>query len=671
MDTRTASPPDTHTVTSIIGDTKFDHESLSDKISAYYSLVFPNFTYYLQTLTVTIGRRCIPISTASSSEQPQVDVDLGPLKSVSRLHAKIEYEEEEERFMLVVLGRNGAWVDGTWSGKGSKVPLSERSQIQIASRTFHFVLPPPPAPEDSPSPSSQSSTNRPRSPSVDITSISPPSSLQSVSPPPAVAISPPPPKAPPLPEPPRLPNSNSLGKGKQQPKKRKASDVEPQPRPKPDVMPPKPQFTYAQLCYRAIKALGGKATLQDIISWMIENYDWYRYNEKTGWEKSVRHNLSSNRAFRKMERSAGERGKGFYWAVEEDCEHVFEEQEAKALAGASGSGKDSKQGGKKPKGGASLLEPPLKRSVRGEAKGAPLPPPLTSTPLAFKSVTPAATFSAPSSTSCTPVVKMEPSAAPPIPPAPKPQASGIAPIASTFTASPPPSPQLPAPATASPDASSNVISPSGIPPIPASVILPIIVGPVPASHPSASTSSASSNTTTPHLSTPPIVLHENQLILNPAIFSHLTPAQLRELEALGAQKALEILHGHIVRFLKERIKTEAARGRGRGRGKRALGRGGKEGGGAGGEGREGKKEKVPISGLFTTTPLPLRKPQQFTPAPTPTPAPPQAAPMASLSAEQPTDGPPSPILVVDDDPPEGPMPKRRRIETPELPMVGG
>lgn len=95
------------------------------KISAYYSLVFPNITYYLQTLSVTIGRRCIP-STSSSSDLGQVDVDLGPVKSVSRLHAKIEYEEEEERFVLVVIGRNGAWVDNVWSGSGSRVSLSER-----------------------------------------------------------------------------------------------------------------------------------------------------------------------------------------------------------------------------------------------------------------------------------------------------------------------------------------------------------------------------------------------------------------------------------------------------------------------------------------------------------------------------------------------------------------
>lgn len=101
----------------------------AERISAYYSLVFPNFTYYLQTLNVTIGRRCIPASTASSSDNPQVDVDLGPLKSVSRLHARIEYDEEEERFVLVVVGRNGAWVDGVWSGAGSRVALGDRCVV--------------------------------------------------------------------------------------------------------------------------------------------------------------------------------------------------------------------------------------------------------------------------------------------------------------------------------------------------------------------------------------------------------------------------------------------------------------------------------------------------------------------------------------------------------------
>lgn len=119
-------------------DSNNDHDALTeqpqDKISAYYSLVFPNFTYYIQTLNVIIGRRCVPNTAASSSEIPQVDVDLGSLKSVSRLHAKIEYEEDEERFVLHVMGRNGAWVDGVWSGSGSKVPLGDRF---VYPRFFH------------------------------------------------------------------------------------------------------------------------------------------------------------------------------------------------------------------------------------------------------------------------------------------------------------------------------------------------------------------------------------------------------------------------------------------------------------------------------------------------------------------------------------------------------
>jgi forkhead box protein K len=286
-------------------------EPTSDKISAYYSLVFPNITYYLQTLSVTIGRRCLPninlaATSLSESQQIQVDVDLGPLKSVSRLHAKIEWQEEEERFVLSVIGRNGAWVDGVWSGNGSKVGLGERcvisacatcqpkrsfplrsSQIQIASRTFHFVLPPPPQPpEDSPSPSSQSSGptlidatmsgTRARSLSVDITSLSPPTSEHT--PPPLRK-----PKDPP-PSPKDHKPAPSAGKRKPAPANKKRKKAPQRPPTPPEVMPPKPTFTYAQLCYRAIKSLDGKATLQDICGWMMETFDWYRYNEGSGWE---------------------------------------------------------------------------------------------------------------------------------------------------------------------------------------------------------------------------------------------------------------------------------------------------------------------------------------------------------------------------------------------------
>jgi hypothetical protein len=185
---------------------------------------------------------------------------------------------------------------------------------------------------------------------------------------------------------------------------------------------------------------------------------------------------------------------------------------------------------------------------------------------------------------------------------------------------------------------------------------------VPASHPPASSNDAQgTNSAMPHLPTPPIVLHENQLILNPNIFSHLTPAQLRELEALGAQKALEILQGHIVRFLKERIKTEG-RARGRGRGKRARGAVPSHAGA-----QMERKERLPQSTvLFTTTPLPTRSAPPPMDALLPTPSP-SGASDTQAEAEA---GPPSPIVVVDDDEPSDcPAPKRRRLEVEDVPVT--
>jgi hypothetical protein len=409
-------------------------------------------------------------------------------------------------------------------------------------------------------------------------------------------------------------------------------------------MPPKPPFTYAQLCYRAIKSLGGKATLQDIISWMMESFDWYLFNEKTGWEKSVRHNLSSNRAFRKVERSAGERGKGYYWTVEADCERMFEEQEARAATSAATASKDSKVGGRKGKT-AGALEPPLKRSVRGEPKGTPLPPPLTSTPLVFKREAAPQLVSGSTSES---TVKVEHNFT-----SQQTASTALAPMAaqptSTLTST-------------SPQATSDTphVEPSSvalsIPLIPASVIVPIFVGPVPASHPAASSSDAQG--TNSHVSTPPIVLHENQLILNPTIFSHLTPAQLRELEALGAQKALEILQGHIVRFLKEQIKTEG-RSRGRGRGKRGRGAA------PGNAGAQTERKEKP-TGLFTTTPLPTRGAPPPMDALLPTPSPSGGSDTQAETEASPS----SPIVVVDDDEPSDcPAPKRRRLEVEDVPVT--
>jgi len=348
-----------------------------------------------------------------------------------------------------------------------------------------------------------------------------------------------------------------------------------------------------------------------------------------------------------VERSAGERGKGFYWTVEADCERMFEEQEARAATSAAAGGKDTKVGGRKGKSTATL-EPPFKRSVRGEPKGTPLPPPLTSTPLAFKKE---AAPQPAQELASGPTVKVEPSQQTTSIASPGPADSSSAQLNSSLSNL---TSQITTDTTpAGPTTTSSSVS--SIPAIPASVILPIIVGPVPASHPSAAPSDAQgTNSAAPHLSTPPIVLHENQLILNPTIFSHLKPEQLRELEALGAQKALEILQNHIVRFLKERIKTEG-RARGRGRGKRTRGSAPSDMGA-----QVEKKEKPPPStGPFTTAPLPTRSAPPPMDALLPTPSPSGGSDALAEADANPS----SPIVVVDDDEPSDcPAAKRRRLD---------
>ncbi|KAG8717311.1 Pre-rRNA-processing protein fhl1 [Ceratobasidium sp. 395] len=148
------------------------NETPLEEISAYFKLESEWFTYYCQKLAVTIGRRVSatdrgakallppcktvtltgdhsdssPLGSApAGTEAPStvIDVDLGQLKSISRLHARIQYNEDNSCFTLAVLGRNGAWVDDGWYESGMKVRLTSGSRIQIATCVFYFVLPLP------------------------------------------------------------------------------------------------------------------------------------------------------------------------------------------------------------------------------------------------------------------------------------------------------------------------------------------------------------------------------------------------------------------------------------------------------------------------------------------------------------------------------------------------
>jgi forkhead transcription factor HCM1 len=116
-------------------------------------------------------------------------------------------------------------------------------------------------------------------------------------------------------------------------KKHKAREVkveeEDGPLPEPDEMPPveddgaKPPFSYANLIGMAIlRAPNRRLTLAQIYKWISDTFAFYRNSADTGWQNSIRHNLSLSKSFSKQERPKDDPGKGHYWHIN----HGFDRQ---------------------------------------------------------------------------------------------------------------------------------------------------------------------------------------------------------------------------------------------------------------------------------------------------------------------------------------------------------
>ncbi|KAI1180449.1 hypothetical protein F4777DRAFT_316926 [Nemania sp. FL0916] len=85
----------------------------------------------------------------------------------------------------------------------------------------------------------------------------------------------------------------------------------------------KPGLSYAQLIAMAIlRSPNQKLTLAQIYKWISDTYSFYNAND-AGWQNSIRHNLSLNKAFIKQERPKDDPGKGHYWAIAPGMEQQF------------------------------------------------------------------------------------------------------------------------------------------------------------------------------------------------------------------------------------------------------------------------------------------------------------------------------------------------------------
>nr|AUR44906.1 foxn2 [Andrias davidianus] len=79
----------------------------------------------------------------------------------------------------------------------------------------------------------------------------------------------------------------------------------------------KPPYSFSLLIYMAIEHSPNKCLpVKEIYGWILERFPYFE-TAPTGWKNSVRHNLSLNKCFQKVERSHGKvNGKGSLWCVD-------------------------------------------------------------------------------------------------------------------------------------------------------------------------------------------------------------------------------------------------------------------------------------------------------------------------------------------------------------------
>ncbi|KAJ5384486.1 Winged helix-turn-helix transcription repressor DNA-binding [Penicillium concentricum] len=311
----------------------------TQRIQAYAKIAGRNWTYYVKTLHVNIGRepdreqRAVEQSspvTIAARALPDVHVDLGPSKFVSRLHAEIFYDgEETPAWHIRVNGRNGVRLNNVIIKRGTDAILSCGDIIEVANTQMMFVTP---GDEANIQPSFIERAQRiasgqepdPASVSWDASQHAHPQPSQNGEDvPPSSSGGP---SLAPAPKflkrqvtpPPRSPDTAGQRTAKQSPLYNRGMMMESTEEidySKDSSKDLKPPYSYATLIAQAIfSSEEEKLTLNSIYNWIMDKYAFYRHSQ-SGWQNSIRHNLSLNKAFQKVPRRTDEPGKGMKWQI--------------------------------------------------------------------------------------------------------------------------------------------------------------------------------------------------------------------------------------------------------------------------------------------------------------------------------------------------------------------
>ncbi|KAK9258890.1 fork head domain-containing protein [Lipomyces tetrasporus] len=259
------------------------------EVQAYAKLAGSTWTYYVRELRVTIGRFSEPVSGHEDTAE-RVDIDLGPAKVVSRRHAVVRYDLNSRSWVISVTGRNGVKIDGRLLKDGKTVELHSGNILDIGGVQMMFVLP-----DQVPELDHGDGDDLDEFEGQEMITSNMPVQNSSVAYPKGVAII----------TKPQVRGVETIDNTYNDLSLDEAKDI-------------KPPYSYATMISQAIlSSPEGKLTLASIYAWISDHYSFYRH-AKSGWQNSIRHNLSLNKAFQKVPRATDEPGKGMKWQINPD-----------------------------------------------------------------------------------------------------------------------------------------------------------------------------------------------------------------------------------------------------------------------------------------------------------------------------------------------------------------
>lgn len=322
-------------------------------INAFAKICGRDWTYYVLSSRIFFGRapdgfharqaREETTAQESGDDQPPIDIDLGSSKVVSRTHAELRYSQSDDGWHVHAYGRNGVRVDETNLKKGQNTNIKSGTIITIAGTEMLFqsasgkteVHPsfldrvlehqnnegldaelgtgchqPLPdraihaLPSGPPPPYAQQYAYTRQNLSQQTTIAPGPSDLA----------------RPVTPEPssPKRPATGSAKKRSPNSYQRgimmeSTEQIDYSLDSSKDL---KPGCSYASMITWAIISTEDESlSLSGIYAWIRAHYAYYRFI-RSGWQNSIRHNLSLNQSFEKIPRRQDEPGKGMKWRLD-------------------------------------------------------------------------------------------------------------------------------------------------------------------------------------------------------------------------------------------------------------------------------------------------------------------------------------------------------------------